>query len=158
MFIRTRGKADKVTNVICKEAARWYGRMLLGEKLYKKIELIIDFKDEDVSSDLLGFCFYHNDDNTCRKFTISLNPKLNKKNILTALAHEMVHLKQYAKGELKDFVRVKNVRWKGQVYNEDKLDYWDHPWEIEAYGREHGLYVRYMEFRKQKQLLIKKRK
>jgi hypothetical protein len=150
MFIKTRGKADKVTNTMCKEAARWYGRRLLGEKLYQNIELILDFKDEDISNDLLGFCFYHIDDISMRKFTISLSPKLSKKNILTALAHEMVHLKQYARGELKDFVRAKGVKWKGKIYDEEKLDYWDHPWEIEAYGRERGLYIRYMQFQKQK--------
>jgi len=55
----------------------------------------------------------------------------------------MVHLKQYAKGELKDYARVKSIKWKGQVYDEDRIDYWDHPWEIEAYGRERGLYIRF---------------
>jgi len=27
----------------------------------------------------------------------------------------------------------------------DKIDYWDYPWEIEAFGRQLGLFVRFCE-------------
>ena len=148
MYIKTKGRPGKIPPSLCREAARWYGRKLLGERIYHNIELILDFKDPDVGNDLYGFCLYHPDEGPLKKFTISLNPNLSKKACLTALAHEMVHLKQYAKGELKDYARVKSIKWKGQVYDEDRIDYWDHPWEIEAYGRERGLYVRFIEYKK----------
>jgi hypothetical protein len=57
----------------------------------------------------------------------------------------MVHVKQYAKGELKDYLRVNKCKWKGKIIDSDAVDYWDHPWEIEAHGREKGLYVKYLE-------------
>jgi hypothetical protein len=38
-------------------------------------------------------------------------------------------------------------RYKGQMYRED-MNYWDCPWEIEAFGRELGLYKMFMESEK----------
>jgi hypothetical protein len=70
---------------------------------------------------------------------------LTKKETLLALAHEMVHLKQYAKGELKDIFRpAKMIKWHGDRYLTDGVDYWEQPWEIEAYGREKGLYFKFL--------------
>ena len=54
------------------------------------------------------------------------------------LAHEMVHVKQYVRHELKE-----PTVWKGTNINTDKVEYWDLPWEIEAHGREIGLFVRW---------------
>lgn len=65
--------------------------------------------------------------------------------MLEALAHEMVHLKQYAKGELKDLIRPpKLVRWKTEYFHADKTDYYFAPWEIEAYGLQQGLLFKFM--------------
>jgi len=52
----------------------------------------------------------------------------------------MIHVKQYAKGELKDYLRLNSVKWKGKVYDDEKIDYWDHPWEKEAHEKEQVLY------------------
>ena len=56
----------------------------------------------------------------------------------------MVHVKQYAKNELHEYTMKKGHRYKGEFFS-DKLDYWDEPWEIEAHGRETGLFVRWAE-------------
>jgi len=48
-------------------------------------------------------------------------------NWLSTLAHEMVHVKQFAKGELDPSMS----RWKSNKYV-DHIDYWDQPWEKEA--------------------------
>jgi hypothetical protein len=54
--------------------------------------------------------------------------------MFSVLAHEMVHLKQMAKGEMKDkYVKSRYVTvWRGDRY-EDDVNYWDQPWELEAY-------------------------
>ena len=62
----------------------------------------------------------------------------------------MVHVKQYAKGELKDFIRVNRIKWMGKIYDESKLDYWEQPWEIEAHGREKGLYYKFTDYMRKK--------
>lgn len=48
-------------------------------------------------------------------------------NWLANLAHEMVHVKQFARGELDSSL----TRWKSNPYCEN-LEYWDQPWEKEA--------------------------
>ncbi len=48
-------------------------------------------------------------------------------NWLSTLAHELVHVKQFARGELDD----RMTRWKTNKYCEN-IDYWDQPWEKEA--------------------------
>jgi len=64
--------------------------------------------------------------------------------ILKILAHELVHVKQYVMGELKPcnngFVYNKTV------YSPKTLDeYFEQPFEIEAYGRERGLLIAFLE-------------
>jgi hypothetical protein len=61
--------------------------------------------------------------------------------MLKTVAHEMVHVKQVNKGELGMASRVPT--WRGKKVSTDKTDYWDLPWEIEAYGREVGLFHRW---------------
>jgi hypothetical protein len=61
------------------------------------------------------------------------------------LAHEMVHVKQHAKGEAKDkFKKDKYITvWFGEKYDDD-TSYWDQPWEIEAYGLENSLVAKFL--------------
>ena len=37
------------------------------------------------------------------------------------------------------------VRFKGEKIHLELTDYWDYPWEIEAYGKQLGLFVRFCE-------------
>ena len=48
-------------------------------------------------------------------------------NWIVALAHEMVHVKQFARGELDSGL----TRWKSNRYC-GKIEYWHQPWEKEA--------------------------
>ena len=34
--------------------------------------------------------------------------------------------------------------WKGEKINSDDVDYYEHPWEIEAYGMSKGLLVKFV--------------
>lgn len=75
-----------------------------------------------------------------RQFLIEIHPGIGVKNILSTLAHEMVHIKQYIYGETNDQLSV----WCGKEFDSDKINYWDHPWEIDAHGREVGLFTKYV--------------
>tara|TARA_B110000285_G_C14855553_1_gene482058 strand:+ start:242 stop:757 length:516 start_codon:yes stop_codon:yes gene_type:complete len=58
--------------------------------------------------------------------------------ILKLLAHELVHVKQYVMGELKP--ANNGFVYKKTLYSPESLDeYFEQPFEIEAYGRERGL-------------------
>lgn len=77
------------------------------------------------------------------EFDIELQP-CDLSEMLSSFAHEMIHVKQFATGELRMFPKCS--KWKDQIWEagNDELDnYYDSPWEIEAYGREEGLYVRF---------------
>ena len=60
----------------------------------------------------------------------------------------MVHVKQFAKGEMVDLARADKIRWCGKMFEEKDSNYYDYPWEIEAHGRECGLFVRWAQAKK----------
>ena len=86
----------------------------------------------------MGYCC-ETDDN--RTFEIEVDKSQKLRAMLETVAHEMVHVKQYARRELSPDKHT----WMGKTYNPAKVDYWDLPWEIEAHGREVGLFIRYCE-------------
>lgn len=81
----------------------------------------------------------YNTRNQARKFLIEIHPGLGARMILETLAHEMVHVKQYIMNETNDELSM----WRGDFVDYDSLDYWSHPWEIDAHGREGGLLVKF---------------
>jgi hypothetical protein len=86
----------------------------------------------------MGYCL---ELDTKRQFEIEASNKLSLRKLLETIAHEMVHVKQYARRELHPTTDA----WCGKTYNPKKVSYWDLPWEIEAHGRECGLFVRWAE-------------
>ena len=89
----------------------------------------------------MGYCL-EGDSN--REFEIELDCTQKLRPLLETLAHEMVHVKQFARREL----HPSTDTWYGKTYNPKKISYWDLPWEIEAHGREIGLFIRYCETNK----------
>ena len=85
--------------------------------------------------------FIDTDDTNTFEMDIESSMTLRKK--LLSVAHEMVHVKQFTRGELKHTDTLTAKRWLGKTYNES--NYWDCPWEIEAYGRELGLFTMWVE-------------
>jgi len=55
-------------------------------------------------------------------------------NMATTLAHEMVHVRQLAKGQLKYLPREAKL-WMGRRYT-SKTRYLDQPWEQDAFARQ----------------------
>jgi hypothetical protein len=145
MYVRTSGIPSNISLSMCRKAAKFYAKTLLGERLSNNIKVKIKFNDKSLGEDLYGFCDWHCDKPKPRNFIISIDPKLSKKMILLVLAHEMVHVKQYARGELKDLMRTNMVKYMGKLYDDEKISYWSHPWEKEARKLEKKLYT---EFRK----------
>ena len=60
--------------------------------------------------------------------------KLALLNMATTLAHEMVHVRQLAKGQLKYLPNQARL-WMGQRYTK-KTRYLDQPWEQDAFARQ----------------------
>lgn len=89
-----------------------------------------------------GFISVLDDDARPRSFLVELQAGPCDE-VISTLAHEFVHIKQYVRGELKSY--AKKHKFKGKTYLVEDIDYFDRPWEIEAYGREVGLKHRYSE-------------
>jgi hypothetical protein len=89
----------------------------------------------------LGYCLELDNQ---RQFEIEIDKTQPLRRLLETVAHEMVHVKQYARREL----HPSTDAWMGKTYNPKKTCYWDLPWEIEAHGREIGLFIRYCETHK----------
>lgn len=102
-----------------------------------------------------AWCTYDSNVDDIKKFTVVVNakrisnakkPEYRLKHLLVDLGHELVHVKQYLNGELRDYVDG-SYKYLGQKYDpipdgKENIDkYFDSPMEIEAYGREWGLYV-----------------
>jgi hypothetical protein len=61
----------------------------------------------------------------------------------STLAHEMVHVKQLAKGQMKFLPNEARI-WKGKRYSK-KTKYLDMPWEIDAFSKQELLLRRAIE-------------
>lgn len=73
------------------------------------------------------------------ELSMALDSKLKLDELFQTLAHEMVHVKQYARGQLKQYKKrngTVSYTWLGRKYDNE---YYDCPWEIEAYSRERVL-------------------
>ena len=152
MYVTTRGKPKKVPVKLCKMAVKWFGKKLLSDRLYHNISVRIEFSNAELGKIYYAFCEWNDTNHRSRDFTITIDPNLGKTTMLTVLAHEMVHVKQYAAGELKDYLKTSRIKYLGNIYemNNESEAYWDYPWEIEAAGRERGLYLRFMKFLREK--------
>ena len=123
-------------------ATKFYAKELLTKKMCKNIFLEIVIKNN--IEDLGNCCItYYNDWYKAREFEIQLRKKKSLKNILLTLAHEMVHVKQFAKGELNS----DHTKWKGENIDVNNINYFDLPWEVEASSYEYMLYTLYQEHR-----------
>jgi hypothetical protein len=123
-----------------------------------KIEIVHEndlenYADIDDLRKFRAWCYYDGIHNDKKVFRVVLNvkqvrkgakkPLVRLKNIIIDLAHELVHVKQYLNGEIFDYVSG-GVRYKGSYFDNSyeisEETYYDSPWEVEAYGRELGLY------------------
>ena len=115
----------------------------LTPRISRDLDITVKFKKLD---GVYGYCLSNEDFTTDRPrtFEIEIDRSLRLRRLLETVAHEMVHVKQYARGELYQGVRIAKHRWKGKWVS-NNIDYWDQPWEIEAHGREAGLFIRWAE-------------
>ena len=100
------------------------------------IEIVIKKMNEDS-----GYCEPAGENKY--KLTIANNQGL--RDFIMTVAHEMVHIKQWAKNEMYEYTTPGKVRFMKTKYDMNDLNYWDYPWEIEAFGKQQGLFVRFCE-------------
>ena len=144
MLLNIKG-SKKTTRTLVNRAAWWYAEKLMGKRLMNALEININL-DRTLGKkfNMEGSAIWEDEGRSHREFTIELDATMSIRNILITLAHEMVHVKQWAKDEMYEYYNTPNmVRFKGEKMYQNEVDYWDYPWEIEAFGRQLGLFVRF---------------
>lgn len=66
-------------------------------------------------------------------YLIKINSKQTMKEIGLTLAHELVHVKQMIRGQLK--TAKNSIMWVGKPYKKN-MEYLEMPWEVEAFSRQ----------------------
>jgi len=138
---------NKITSHKMRNAIKFFANLLMDKSVYDELHIDIEFVTGMLKSrghEGESYCEDWENDSKYRWFTINIDPSISRKNILLTLAHEMVHVKQYAVGELQETASSNITKWNGKKIDDDVIDYWDLPWEIDAHGREKGLYSRYV--------------
>jgi CTP:phosphocholine cytidylyltransferase-like protein len=115
------------------------------ENMRNKLKIDVVFKKNLFKdSNSYGNCVWEDTHRNPREFTIQLDPNQKISLLLNSLAHELVHVKQWAKGEYYElYSKPKVYKFNGKYVDTAKVDYWDTPWEIEAHGRAIGLVVQW---------------
>jgi len=67
---------------------------------------------------------------------MNIDTALDTERLIIALAHEMVHVKQYARGQITHGKNLNSKFWMGKKF---RGHYYDLPWEVEAFSKERVL-------------------
>lgn len=144
MKIYTLNKNERVTRKELKHASLFMMAHLLGEVEHKKVRLTIESRRNMRNrrgERLTGRTYPNNKDKW--RFKIAIDKLFSRKKQLLTLAHELVHVKQFIRCELGETLKkdgIEFTRWHGEYVTQDEDEYDEWPWEIEARGREYGLY------------------
>jgi hypothetical protein len=120
-------------------ATHFFAKELITNKKIRNncfVKIKFDNKIKDYGSCLVE---EYNTRNQPREFLIEIHPGIGARCIIETIAHEMVHVKQHINNETNDDLS----HWLGRKINSDEIDYWIHPWEIDAHGREIGLVTKF---------------
>lgn len=147
------GKSKHMCKAEIKFASAFFAQYLMGEKLARNLDIEIRLENQGKIAE--GYCTPNDAERRPRSFEIGINPRLQRYKMLQCLAHEMVHVKQYARGELSN--ELITAKWQGKTYKLTNSfeDYLNWPWEVEAYGRDRALYLFYQIMLKSEKIKFK---
>ncbi len=150
MLVRTHGINQRLTKKELRDATKFMSGLLMSKRLCKNITIHIYSVEGPPILDGSKCKAYMIpwDSRPHRSFRIYIDSTRNKREQLHTLGHEITHVKQYAKGEVKDITNVLAI-WKNEEHSleceKDKIDYFFRPWEVESFGYERGLYKKYIQ-------------
>ena len=145
MIISVKGKKSPLTKSQTVKAVQFFTDCLMTKRLSKNVEVVFVYKKLLESNGASGFCSYEDSNINPRIFEIEIDCTMSKEETLKTLAHELVHLKQYAKGELKQRYRPRHHHlWHNEIVTVNDTNFHDVPWELEAVKLEDELYKKLM--------------
>ena len=108
---------------LAEEVVAWSIKKLMPRM--KTLDITISFENIDA----YGYCM---EEDTNRQFTLTIQKGMSFFDMVSTIVHEMIHVKQYARRELRNV----NGRTMWKKKDHSNTDYFDAPWEKEAYKLE----------------------
>ena len=145
MLLHIKG-SNQYNRKLVYRATWWYAEKLMSNRLMSGLEIDINLRKNLVDKEgCEGTATWEDENHRPKEFTIELDVTYSIRDALITLAHEMVHIKQWAKGEMYEYLKSGLIRFHKTKFDVDNIDYWDYPWEVEAFGKQLGLFVRFCE-------------
>lgn len=120
----------------CESIVSWF----IGKYLPRhKLDITVNHRGL-LREGVYGWCTVMDCDYRPRAFEIELHNRLNVEDYSKVLLHELQHVLQHVRGDLRD--KHQKRLWKGVDCSE--LDYEEQPWETEAHQMESVLYLEYL--------------
>ncbi|RPG31857.1 MAG: hypothetical protein CBB72_011865 [Muricauda sp. TMED12] len=107
-----------------------------AENVELSIHLVKNLQEKE---GVLGDCF----DEGWREYVVRIDKYLDPKTMVETLCHELVHVKQYVKGQLHEYETKPGHRWQ-KTYIPADTNYADRPWEKEAFAMEKQLAMEFV--------------
>jgi hypothetical protein len=121
---------------LCEDVVSWFVSKYLPRHKLEIEVLHRGLKREGA----LGYCDVAGRHYNPREFLIELDTHLDKETYITVLLHELYHVLQFCKGELK--LKSSKKYYKGECMED--IEYWEQPHEISARWNESILYQEYL--------------
>lgn len=153
----------KRETVEIEESVRFFANILFHPNLQRHLGFHIQ---KNIESHALGECWP--EDDPARNFVIEVRCAKGDDEVCETIAHEMVHAKQWAKGEFgvtytvvarkgpDDVIALASAPveiWNGVIWKPEigEHPYFDAPWEVEAYGKAVGMIQRWRDHKDKKE-------
>lgn len=140
--IIARGGSAAVRDEV-RRAARWMLSTLCGQRLADNISVHIGLRYRLKKREgARGDAEWTDNNIRPRRFFIRLDSTMRRLMRMRVLAHEMIHVSQWASGRMLDMQRAGYsgfTRYDGRMVDTDKVGYRSLPWEIEACAGEKDL-------------------
>ena len=105
----------------------------------KTLDILVKIKD--LKGAAMGYCLRGD---TNREFELEIDKNMRLYDFFSTITHEMVHVKQYARNEMRFNERTGAIMWKRSRVSPN-TPYYNLPWEKEAFRVERGLALRCFE-------------
>jgi hypothetical protein len=154
MKICISGASERIDKKNVRSVLKWLEKELRLDRFKTPISVKVKFiKNLYKNTGCYGQIIWEDTNYRPRKFSIDIDPKSYVSKITKTLIHEMIHVSQFASGKMQDSLRVFNQRrwstkWNKKFIDMDKVDYDDHPWEIEAYALEPIYYEKWKVYKR----------
>ena len=133
LYLEITGKAPRRR---CEDIVSWF----IGKYLPRhKLDITVNHRGL-IREGVFGWCSVMDSNYRPRAFEIELHNRLNVEDYCKVLLHELQHVLQHVRGDLRD--KHQKRLWKGIDCSE--LNYDEQPWELDAMQMEEVLYLEYL--------------